>query len=221
MLNMKSRRWGVGSISLAMSVVLVCFWLIYHQLKDQESVIIRDFPGQGTSHLGGDFTLTDQFGERHSSQEYRGKYLLIYFGYAFCPDICPMGLQNISGALKALGRDIDEFVPIFITIDPERDTVESLKIYATNFHSKFKMFTGTSQEISSTLKLYKVYAAKTKPDGTMADYLMDHSTMIYLMDRQGRFIKSFPHTTNSSELAKALTMILMDEKSSGAHKIYK
>ena len=117
----------------------------------------------------------------------------------------------MSGALQALGRDLDEVVPIFVTIDPERDTVKNLKIYASNFHPKFIMLTGTENEIAPVLKSYKVYAAKAKPDGTMADYLMDHSTLIYLMDRQGQFMKSFPHTMPPDQLAKAVSVILASE----------
>lgn len=201
-------QWGCFSLSVG----LACFWLIYHQLSDQSAVTVQDRPGQGMPQIGGDFTLTDQHGIRRSTVEFRGKYRLIYFGYSFCPDICPLGLQNMSGALKAMGRDLDEVAPIFVTIDPERDTVENLKIYATNFHPKFTMLTGTPQEVAPVLKSYKVYAAKAKPDGTMADYLMDHSTLIYLMDREGRFMKSFPHTTAPEDLAKAVTVILASEK---------
>lgn len=201
-------QWG----SLSLSVGLACFWLIYHQVSTQSTIMVQDRPGQGLPQIGGDFSLTDQHGMKRSTSEFRGKYQLIYFGYSFCPDICPMGLQNISGALKALGRDLDDVVPIFVTVDPERDTVDNLKIYASNFHPKFIMFTGTPQEIAPVLKNYKVYAAKAKPDGTMADYLMDHSTLIYFMDRDGHFLKSFPHTIAPEDLAKALVGVLGNEQ---------
>ncbi|MCE3230600.1 MAG: hypothetical protein K0R52_528 [Alphaproteobacteria bacterium] len=201
-------QWGC----LSLSVGLACFLLIYYQLDRQPDVSVQDRPGQGISQIGGDFVLTDQHGMNRSTTEFHGKYQLIYFGYSFCPDICPLGLQNISGALTALGRDLEEVVPIFVTVDPERDTVENLKIYASNFHPKFIMLTGTPQEINPVLKNYKVYAVKAKPDGTMADYLIDHSTIIYLMDRKGQFLKSFPHTTPPEELAKAITMILGEEQ---------
>jgi cytochrome oxidase Cu insertion factor (SCO1/SenC/PrrC family) len=190
----------------------LCILLIYYQLQHQTAVTIQDRDSQGTPQIGGAFILQDQHGMKRSSTEFNAKYQLIYFGYSFCPDICPLGLQNISGALTALGRNLDDVVPIFITIDPERDTVENLKIYASNFHPKIIMLTGTLAEIASVLKMYKVYAAKAKPDGTMADYLMDHSTLIYLMDRQGHFLKSFPHTTPPEELSKAITQILAKEK---------
>ena len=199
-------------VGFSLSLGLACFLLIYYQLEGQATITVQDRPGKGMPEIGGDFTLTDQQGMKRSTSEFHGKYQLIYFGYSFCPDICPLGLQNMSGALKSMGRDLDEVVPIFVTIDPERDTVENLKIYATNFHPKFMMLTGTPQEMTPVLKSYKVYAAKAKPDGTMADYLMDHSTLIYLMDRKGHFLKSFPHTTPPEELAKTVTTILGAEK---------
>jgi cytochrome oxidase Cu insertion factor (SCO1/SenC/PrrC family) len=208
---MRARRliqWGC----LSLSAGLACFWLIYHQLGNLTAVTIQNNPGQGIPQIGGDFTLTDQHGVKRSTSEFHGKYQLIYFGYSFCPDVCPLGLENMSGALTALGRDLEEVAPLFVTVDPERDTVENLKIYASNFHPKFTMLTGTPQEVGTVLKSYKVYAAKAKPDGTMADYLIDHSTMIYLMDRQGHFVKSFPHTTPPEELAKAITMMLAKEE---------
>src|ERR1043165_9975533 len=128
--KMQKRRLLLGGC-LSLGVGLACFWLIYHQLTDQAIVTIQDRPSQGIPQIGGDFTLIDQHGVRRSTTEFRGRYMLIYFGYSFCPDICPLGLQNMSGALTILGRDLDEVAPMFVTIDPERDTAESLKIYAT------------------------------------------------------------------------------------------
>lgn len=199
-------------VCFSLGIGLACFWLIYHQLKNEATITVQDRPGHGAPQIGGDFTLYDQHNARRSTSDFQGKYRLIYFGYSFCPDICPMGLQNMSDALTALGRDVDEVIPIFVTIDPERDTVENLKIYASHFHPKFIMMTGTPKEITPILKNYKVYAVKAKPDGTMADYLMDHSTLIYLMDRKGVFIKSFPHTTPGVDLAKAITAILIEDQ---------
>jgi cytochrome oxidase Cu insertion factor (SCO1/SenC/PrrC family) len=199
-------------IGSSLFIGMACLLLIYNQLASEGSIRVYDRPGQGIPQIGGNFNLTDQNGMKRSTAEFHGKLQLIYFGYSFCPDICPLGLQNMSGALNVLGYDVDEIAPIFVTVDPERDTVENMKIYASNFHPKFIMLTGAPAEIATVLKMYKVYAAKAKPDGTMADYLMDHSTLIYLLDRQGQFIKSFPHTISPDELAKAITHILVQEK---------
>jgi protein SCO1/2 len=101
--------------------------------------------------LGGDFSLTDQHGKRRSIHEFKGKYMLIYFGYTYCPDICPMGLTNITKALKLLERNRDDVIPIFITVDPTRDTPENLQLYAQNFHPNYVMLTGTEAEIETCL----------------------------------------------------------------------
>ncbi|MBW8308567.1 MAG: SCO family protein [Candidatus Paracaedibacteraceae bacterium] len=161
--------------------------------------------------LGGPFTLVDQFGKTRTEQDFRGKYMLVYFGYTFCPDVCPLGLRHISGALEELGRDLDQVVPIFITIDPERDTVESLHSYASTIHSSFVMLTGTHRDLDPVLKSYNVYAVKAKPDGTMADYLMDHSSLIYLMDRNGALVDFFPHTAPPKEIADKIHKHLIQE----------
>ena len=123
---------------------------------------------------------------------------------------CPLGLQNMSAALQKIGKDISEIAPIFVTIDPQRDTSENLKIYAENWHSSFVFLTGSSEKIQEAIKAFRVYAAKATPDNTMADYLMDHSTLIYIMDREGNFIEAHPHTTSSEALADALKRILLN-----------
>ena len=200
--------WGLASLVLG----LCCYGLVYYQLNNQAISGKQIGWGSGDMQIGGDFTLTDQNNRLFSTSEYQGKYRFVYFGYSFCPDICPTGLQNMTGALNILGRDLDEIVPVFVTVDPERDTPDALKSYAGHFHPSFRMLTGSLSEISDVLKKYKVYAVKAKPDGTMADYLMDHSTLIYLMDRENRFIKSFPHTTPPQEMAESLIYIFAQEK---------
>lgn len=164
--------------------------------------------------LGGPFRLVDQFGKTRTDKEFRGKYMLIYFGYSYCPDICPMGLQNISAALLSLGTDIGHITPIFITIDPERDDVKNLGIYAQNWHTSFVFLTGSSEQLDPVYRSFKVYTSKVKPEGTEADYLMDHSALIYLIDREGKFIDFFPHTTNPAEIAQKIRKHLLAEFSS-------
>jgi protein SCO1/2 len=201
----------------AAALGLGCISLIYLQLKKESEVIVLDKPSQGHGKMGGAFTLIDQHGKTRTDEEFRGKYMLIYFGYSFCPDVCPLGMNNISEALKLLGRDLDSVVPIFITIDPERDTSENLKIYGSNFHPNFILLTGTQVQLDPVMKAYKVYAAKATPDGTMADYLMDHSTMIYLVDREGKFLEFFPHTTEPQKIAETLHQRLIQEMKEKSH----
>lgn len=195
-----------------LAVGAACIFMIYLSLEQHNDVNVQDKPGMGFPQIGGNFTLTDQNGLKRSSTDFEGKYQLIYFGYSFCPDICPLGLQNISGALSNLGRNLDDVDAMFITVDPERDSVDNLKIYSTNFHPKLIMLTGTPTEIASIMKDYKVYAAKAKPNGTSADYLMDHTSLIYLIDRRGNFIKSFPHTIAPEELSGMIISLLAHEK---------
>ncbi len=162
-------------------------------------------------NLGGPFKLTDQFGKTRTDDEFRGKYMLVYFGYTFCPDICPLGLRNISSAIDLLGRDKDQVAPIFITIDPERDTPESLNSYASTLHSSFILLTGTQAELDPVIKAYNVYAAKARPDGTVADYVMDHSSLVYLMDRNGNLIDFFAHTEEPQKMAERISRFLVQD----------
>jgi protein SCO1/2 len=166
-------------------------------------------PGSsGVALVGGDFTLTDQSGKRVSSQAFRGKNLLVIFGYTYCPDICPTELQVVASALQTLGKDADQIQPIFITIDPERDTPEVLKQYVSAFDPRLVGLTGTADEIAAVARSYRVYYAKVPSKSDPATYSMDHSSIIYLMDTQGRFLKHFTYTTDAAELAKGLAAAL-------------
>lgn len=198
--------------AIALTACFVGTWVIYNHYKNEMPGFA---PVNQTSpvalDIGGDFSLTDQSGSIKTPEDFKGKYMLVYFGYAFCPDICPMGLYNISQALKILKNDRDQVVPIFITIDPERDTIEALKTYGQNFDPNFVMLTGSEKNIQKAIKAYHVYAKKTKPQGTSAAYLMDHSTLVYLMDREGKFITHFPHNTPPQEMAKNILKHLVKD----------
>lgn len=160
---------------------------------------------QSSITLGGPFKLTDQHGRMRSDKDFRGKYMIVYFGYSFCPDVCPEALENITQALNQLeDRERKKFVPIFITLDPERDTVTSLKTYIQEFHQDYIALTGSQKEIDKVLKLYKVYARKERPNDTVADYLVDHSSVVYVMDPQGRFKTSFNHKTSPAQVVRIL-----------------
>ena len=160
--------------------------------------------GTGTALVGGPFTLTDQSGRQVSDADFRGKYMLIFFGYTYCPDICPTELQIMTQALETMGAKAKNITPIFISIDPERDTPETLKAYVENFGPRLVGLTGTAEQTAAVAKAYRVYYAKAgKTDSP--DYLMDHSSIIYLMDRDGRFLKHFTYTTDAKALAEELT----------------
>ena len=158
----------------------------------------------GTALVGGPFSLTDQTGRKVTGKDFLGKYMLVFFGYTYCPDICPTELQVMSAALDSLGAKADDIQPIFISIDPQRDTPEVLQQYVVNFHPRLLGLTGSPEEIASVAKAYRVYYSKVEGNSGPDNYLMDHSTIIYLMDRQGKFLKHFTYSTDAAALAKAI-----------------
>ena len=164
--------------------------------------------GSGVALVGGPFTLTDQTGRRVTDQDFRGKYMLIFFGYTFCPDICPSELQVMSAALDELGPAADKIQPIFVSIDPTRDTPEAMKLYVSNFHPRMVGLTGSDQDIAAVAKAYRVYYAKAKGAENSPDYLMDHSTIVYLMGPDGKFVKHFTYGTDVKALIDGLRLVI-------------
>lgn len=159
----------------------------------------------GKALIGGEFSLTNHKGEAVSDKDFRGKYMLVTFGYTFCPDICPTELQLMTDAMNKLGDKQDEVVPIFVTIDPARDTVEQMRDYISNFHPRFVGLTGTQEQVKTAAAAYRVYYAKTETGNADDDYyLMDHSAFIYLMDRNGEYLLHFPYGINADDLAGAI-----------------
>lgn len=165
-------------------------------------------PSVGKALVGGPFTLIDQNGRRVSDADFRGRYMLIYFGFTFCPDVCPATLQLMTAAIDKLGEKGERITPIFITVDPERDTPELLKPYVASFHSRFLGLTGTAAEIANVTRAYRVYTRKIQDPTAPGSYTMDHTSIIYLMGPDGRFVTHFtsstPLDTVVAQLAKAL-----------------
>ena len=158
------------------------------------------------SAIGGPFHLVDQEGKTVTDADLRGKWSLVYFGYTHCPDACPTALNDIAVALDELGAKRAEVRPVFITVDPERDTPAVLKSYVTAFDAPILALTGTAEEVAQAAKGYRVYYAKhPEADG---DYSMDHSSVIYVMDPQGRFTASFTHESSPEEIAERLKKLL-------------
>ncbi|HKQ94005.1 MAG TPA: SCO family protein [Aestuariivirgaceae bacterium] len=157
----------------------------------------------GTALVGGPFRLTSHTGAKVSDADFRGKFMLVFFGYTYCPDVCPSELQVISAALDTLGEAGRDIVPIFVSIDPVRDTPEVVAQYIKNFHPRFVGLTGSDAEVAAMAKAYRVYYGKAEGSGD-TDYLMDHSSIVYLMDREGRFLKHFSYSTDAEALARGL-----------------
>ncbi len=162
--------------------------------------------GFGQPSIGGSFSLINQFGEDVTEKDFLGKYVLLFFGYTYCPDICPTALTNISEALDLLGETGKKIVPIFVTVDPARDTVEHLKEYSKFFHPSLIALTGTEEQIRTVSKLYRVYFSKSKENKDDSfDYLMDHSAITYLMGPDGKFISHFSHGLEPALLAERIS----------------
>jgi protein SCO1/2 len=175
------------------------------------ALALRDTPrgAAGTalaSAIGGPFQLVDQNGGTVTDADLKGKWSLIYFGYTHCPDACPTALNDISIALSELGPKRDAVRPIFITVDPERDTPEALKAYVTSFDAPILALSGTAEQIAKVAKAYRVYYAKHPEAG--GDYSMDHSSVIYVMDPQGRFTASFTHESAPEQISERLKKLL-------------
>jgi len=146
----------------------------------------------GTPEIGGEYKLINQDGDAVSNNTYRGKYTLIFFGYTFCPDVCPNTLSIFSSVLDLLGEDSAKVKPVFVTVDPVRDTPEKLRSYLVHFNKNFDGLTGSVEQIEQVKKVFRIYAVKSQQDeNDFKDYLMDHSTVSYLMGPDGKFITFF------------------------------
>ena len=157
----------------------------------------------GAVSVGGPFALVDSAGTTVTETTYRGRWMLVFFGYTYCPDVCPTELQTISAALENLGPLAAKVVPIFITIDPERDTRAAIGEYVKLFDDRIIGLTGTKDQVAAAAKSYRVYYARTKStDAT--DYLMDHSSFVYLIGPDGSFRALYRQGVTAQELADAL-----------------
>ncbi len=153
--------------------------------------------------VGGPFALIDHTGMPRTDADFRGKLLLIYFGFTFCSDVCPIDLQAMATAIDNLGTAGQSVQPLFITIDPEKDTPEQLKGYVTLFHPRLIGLTGTASQIKRVALAYKVYYAKTGPS-EQADYGVDHTGFIYLVDAGGNYVGFFPPGTPADRIVEVL-----------------
>ena len=156
--------------------------------------------------IGGPFQLTDQNGRAVTDKSLKGKPTLIFFGYTHCPDVCPTSLFEISEVLRALGKDADKVNAVFISVDPERDTPATMKDYLSSFDPHLEGLSGDPAETAKVITSYRVYAKKVPTkDG---DYTMDHTALIYLMDRDGRFVSPFNLKRTPEEAAADLKKYL-------------
>lgn len=152
--------------------------------------------------------LTAPDGTTVTDQTYRGKWLLVFFGYATCPDTCPITLNEIASALETLGPDAKRIQSLFITVDPERDTPETLKKYTAAFDARIVGLTGSVQQIAAITEDYGAYGAAHRHKAGASDYLVDHSTYIYLLDPQGKFVRGLDARTPGDRIANTVRKVM-------------
>ena len=158
---------------------------------------------QAGPQIGGDFALVDHEGRRVTLASYAGRHLLVFFGFTHCPDVCPLALGEVSAALDALGPAAAKVQPIFVSVDPERDTPAVLKDYVAAFDDRIAGLTGTQEEVAAAARAYRVYFKKVPVEGALG-YTMDHSAFVYLMGPTGRLEAFFTHETKGEAMAKKI-----------------
>lgn len=160
--------------------------------------------------FGGPFELIDHDGMVRTDKDFHGRYVLIYFGYTYCPDICPASLQEMAAAIEQLGETAAQVQPVFISIDPKRDPPKVLKDYVAQFGPSFVGLSGTEQQIAKLAKAYRLHRVKVVPDWSTGaeDYLVDHSSLTFLLGPDGKVLTLFPHNTPAGTMAMRLRTYL-------------
>lgn len=197
-----AKRLVIGGILIAGTLLILALYLP-NLRPDPNGTEVG-----GTAAIGGPFTLTDHMGTDVNEQILLGHYSLVYFGFTFCPDICPMTLQTVSDAVELLPGQKSELVqPIFISLDPERDTTSVMADYVGHFHPRMIGLTGTADQVRQAAEAYRVFAQK-RPLEESDDYTVDHSGFLYLMNRSGRYIDHFGKDVTMEELSARLRELL-------------
>ena len=189
-------------IVLALAALALGAWLTLQSLKDEST------RGAGTALIGGPFTMINQKGETVTEKSFLGHYTLYFFGFTSCPDVCPTELQVLTAALKELGTDADRITPVFVSIDPERDTPQVMATYIANFDPRLQGLTGTPQQVATMAKAFHVFYQKVPDPKNPKDYEMDHSSILYVMAPDGTFAKHFTYTTDAKSMAADLKKLL-------------
>jgi len=178
------------------------------------AVIIGEPParaGKSEVTIGGPFTLSTPDGTTVTDRTYRGKWLLVYFGYTFCPSSCPTTLLAVTTALEELGQDAAQVQPLFVTVDPQRDTPKVMRQYIESFDPRIVGLTGTPQQIAAAAQQYGAYYVRHSTGAGPDDYVVDHSTYLYLMDPLGKFVRAFDSDTSGDRIADALRALIAQE----------
>ncbi len=168
------------------------------------ALLVTGHTRESASSIGGPFALVDGDRKPVTDQDFRGKFMLVYFGYSFCPDVCPTTLNEVADAMDKLGPTAARVQPIFITVDPKRDTPDVMKLYTANFSPRLLGLTGTPDQIAKVAKEYRVYYAEHRTGPGPNDYSMDHSSILYLMGPDGQFIEPIPADDSGATIASVI-----------------
>ena len=192
-------------------VIVACF--LFGALLGAYALLLNSSPGDrvqssGKALVGGPFTLVDPSGKTVTDQNFRGRYMLIFFGYTHCPDICPAELQVMAAALDQLGPKAAKVVPIFITLDPERDTPEAVGAYVKNFGPNIVGLTGSTEAVAAAAKAYRVSFSKFQDENSGTNYTIDHSALAYLIGADGEYIMHIPYGTSVAQILDTLNRYL-------------
>jgi cytochrome oxidase Cu insertion factor (SCO1/SenC/PrrC family) len=214
-MNLNNRPvWLLPALSAAAALILAAL-LVAFQLtaRPDSSAGAAPMRVSGQAQIGGPFTLINQDGETVTDADFRGKAMLIYFGFTYCPDICPTSLQVMKVALDQLApSDREAFQPLLISVDPERDTPELLNQYVDSpaFPAGLMGLTGSEDQVRAAARAYRVFYSRVDDDGVSTEYTVDHSSLIYLMGPDGSFVDVFPHATTPDQMAARLQRFLED-----------
>lgn len=188
-------------ISVLASAATATLWIGFVFLKPSQDELRLPLSAGDVDTVRAEFELTDQTGMVRTEEEFRGRWMLVFFGFTNCPDICPMGLATISGALDALGSAREAVQPIFVTVDPERDTPSRLDEYLDFFDPEIIGLGGTPDQLRKTAGAFKVYYERVEDAGAPDGYTMGHSPQLLLFDDRGEFVRTFDHNAAPSEIA--------------------
>ena len=198
---LKGIKRGIG-----ISIVLVIFWLLsdffYFSKLDNKNKV--NLESRQDASIGGDFDLIGKNEKKYNIESFKGKPLLIFFGFASCPDICPYGLTMISSVLDSLDKESNKINAVFITLDPERDDYQKVSEFANIFHKEIIGLSGSQEQVDKAALAWRVYKKKVLLEDSDLEYTIDHSAFIYLMDRNGKYYTHFPHNVDAEEILKEL-----------------
>lgn len=196
-----NRKRALRSALILITAFAVSGLIAFAQIKTYQ--VTQPQNGVAGMDIGGPFRLSDQDGKSFTEKDLDGRYTLLYFGFTSCPAICPTELQKVNVAMGQAGAVADKVQPVFITIDPDRDTQKVMKAYVTQFHPRLIGLTGTQGEIDVAAKAYHVYARKVK-DAKLSDYTMDHSSYIYFIGPDRKVIALYGPSSTAGEIAAAI-----------------